>query len=294
MAVSSRSVHEPQLDPHDEPARGPLWAPRRVRSIRAPTTSRSSGRTSRWRPTRYEAVPRACSPTRLRRRHRSIATCSPTCWRTTVRSDLQVDSRHRRHPAVGTRVVRAELRRGRVLISAVPLLDELRQDRRSERERLAVLAAVQHGHGADREARLPIGASTRTTLRNALCSTPSPRSRSTVPSRRAEERPVRLPALAGAAATLRSVGLRPWFPRHLSSRPSRGSPRPVTAGSSSTGARCSGFTRRGEPRSATSRAGRTSRRSASTSACSALASRWRCTTGKPIRRTSSCLPASRC
>ena len=70
------------------------------------------------------------------------------------------------------------------------------------------------------------------------------------------------------------------------------------AGSSSTRATRSGGTRKGRGSSASSRARasrapRTSCSSGPTSPCSRRASRWRCTTGRQTRRTSSCSPERR-
>lgn len=73
-----------------------------------------------------------------------------------------------------------------------------------------------------------------------------------------------------------------------------GAPEYPAGTASSTRARPAGVMSRGAPRSATSRASRSSRSSGSTSASSGRASRWRCTTGRPIRKTSSSSRARRC
>ena len=107
---------------------------------------------------------------------------------------------------------------------------------------------------------------------------------------RSRASPSRRRSSAGAGA----LGSRHGPRGASSSRPTRVSSRSRTAGSSSTHAMRAGTTPRGARRSPTSRATSTSHSSASTSACSGRASRCRCTTGRPTRRTFSSSPARRC
>jgi hypothetical protein len=85
-----------------------------------------------------------------------------------------------------------------------------------------------------------------------------------------------------------------WFPRPRSSRPSTDLLLPARDGSSSTLARLAGATRTRGGRVCASRGRRTSRSSESPSSCCGQVSRWRCTTGKPIRKIFSCSPARPC